>query len=313
LLGPLCLVPPGPKVQGSKGPRVQKFKGPRAHGSKRSRVQGSTGPKKVQGSKGPRVQSSRVQGPKGSRVKGPRVKQGSKKGPDAAVQARAKIPLRLLLQMMIMSLLLLLLPLMLLLLLLMLLLLLLLSLFVFLVQRIAKVLIKSNQENDAPRKSAPTAATRRSFTAHGSKSSRVKGPRVQKFKGPRAHGFKSSRVQGPTAPSETWRKPLLILPWTFLLWHTGQIYVQPLLHLLCHHGPNGQAGVLCWNWHRHRKPWIRKHTLQDILHAGHRVCYVHHYVYWVWLEWFPEEIVPYHVVARDRIENFQGSKSHHRL
>ena len=43
------------------------------------------------------------------------------------------------------------------------------------------------------------------------------------------------------------------------------------------------------------------------------VCYVHHYVYRVWLEWFTEEIVPYQVVARDRIENFQGSKSHHRL
>ena len=66
---------------------------------------------------------------------------------------------------MIMSLLLLLLPLlmMLLLLLLMLLLLLLLSLFFFLVHKIAKVL-KSNKENDAPRKMAPTAA--RSFTAH---------------------------------------------------------------------------------------------------------------------------------------------------
>ena len=57
-----------------------------------------------------------------------------------------------------MSLLLLLLPLMLLLLLLMLLLLLLLSLFVFLMQKFAKGLIKSNKENDAPRKSVPTAA-----------------------------------------------------------------------------------------------------------------------------------------------------------
>jgi hypothetical protein len=46
----------------------------------------------------------------------------------------------------------------------------------------------------------------------------------------------------------------------FFVCRTGQIFGQPLPHFVCH-GPNGQAGVL-WNWRRHRKPWIRKHTAQ---------------------------------------------------
>jgi hypothetical protein len=95
-------------------------------------------------------------------------------------------------------------------------------------------------------------------------------------------------------------------------WLTGQIYVQPL-HFVFHHGPNGQAGVL-WFWHRHRNPWIRKHTAQDKLHVGHRVCYVHHYVYRVWLKAQPFGRIAgrRHVVARNRIKHWQGSESQHR-
>jgi hypothetical protein len=168
-----------------------------------------------------------------------------------------------------MSLLLLLLPLMLLLLLLMLLLLLLLSLFVFWYNNLQKpssprkTMRRANRRQRPPEVSPPTPTM--IITSSFFKARRSGGPRPRRRRCP---------YMCSCAPHVS-----LLQRRTFL-WRTGQIYGQPL-PFVCH-GPNGQAGV-SWNWPLHRQPSIRKHTAQGKLHVGHRVCYVHMYVYRGWL------------------------------
>jgi hypothetical protein len=94
---------------------------------------------------------------------------------------------------------------------------------------------------------------------------------------------------------------------TYIRRATAKLWTTPAFRFSCH-GPNGQAGVL-WNWPPHRKPWIRKHTAQDRLHVGHRVCYVHIYVCIpidraVTFIWLPETALN---TGKGRNPNVQGS------